>query len=602
MRLACCVNRLKTSRLKTYLLRRNEAEEVYRSLFEDNHAAMLLIDPGTAAIRDANPAACAYYGWSQEQLTALRIDEINTLTRDEIFDQMQLALAEKRRNFFFKHRRADGSVRDVETYSGPLTVRGQTLLYSIVHDITERKQAEDALRESKDRFHNLVESAPIGIFTTSSNGKALSINLAMARILDFSSQEEAIKRYADLSSQLYVHAERRDEFLCLMRNSERVEDFECQVRTSTGRIIWLSVSARISERRENGSFIIEGFATDITERKHVEKRLEEWRQLMDFIIRHDPNAIAVYDENLRYIFVSDRYLNDYKVKDRDIIGKHHYEVFPEMPERWKQVHQRVLAGAVERSEEDRFERLDGSVDYNRWECRPWYRLDGSVGGMITYTEVITERKRAEEALRKSEAIFNSFMEHCPVYVFFKDENTRPIRLSRNYEQLIGKPIEDLLGKTMDELFPSEMAKKMVEDDLSVIRGGKPIKVVEELDGKIYETTKFPIFQHGMPNLLAGFTIDITDRNLADKERIKFESQLRQAQKMEAIGTLAGGIAHDFNNILSVIIGNAEILKMSDIHLSGKNELDQFSPPPSVLSSSFVKSLHSVGRVSNKNFS
>jgi PAS domain S-box-containing protein len=682
-----------------YRPQEGENEAVYRSLFENNHAVMLLIDPETAAIRDANPAACAYYGWSQEQLKALRIDEINTLTREEIFTQMQLALAEKRRNFFFKHRRADGSVRDVEIFSGPLTVRGQTLLYSIVHDITERKQAEDALRESKDRFRNLVESAPIGIFTTSSNGKALSINLAMARILDCSSQEEAIKRYTDLSSQLYVHAERRDEFLCLMRTSNRVEDFEYQARTATGRIIWLSMNARISEHGENGSFIIEGFATDITERKQSEealrqseerhrqivesstdaiiaragefiayanpaavklfrashaeglvgkryldlvhpddraesieriqkgwkekwiapprehrivaldgqvvdvestgipvqyrgetqlfgvfrditerkkseKKLQEWRQLMDFIIRHDPNAIAVYDENLRYIFVSERYLDDYKVKDRNIIGKHHYQVFPEMPERWKQVHQRVLAGAVERSEEDSFERLDGSVDYNRWECRPWYRPDGSIGGMITYTEVITERKRAEEALRESEEIFNAFMEHCPVYVFFKDENIRPIRLSQNYERMLGRPVEEVLGKAMDELFPADLAKGMIADDLAVIKGGRAIKVVEELNGRTFETTKFPIQQYGRPTMLAGFTIDITERKLADQHREKLEAQLRQAQKMEAIGTLAGGIAHDFNNILSIIIGNAEILEMSNISFSGNSELDQ----------------------------
>ena len=122
-------------------LQQRESEALYRNFFENNHAVMLLIDPENAAIKDANPAACAYYGWSREKLKTLRIDEINTLTSEEVFAQMQLARLEKRRNFFFKHRRADGGIRDVEVYSGPLPVNGKTLLYSIVHDITERKQA-----------------------------------------------------------------------------------------------------------------------------------------------------------------------------------------------------------------------------------------------------------------------------------------------------------------------------------------------------------------------------------------------------------------------------------------------------------------------------
>jgi diguanylate cyclase (GGDEF)-like protein/PAS domain S-box-containing protein len=129
---------------------------------------------------------------------------------------------------------------------------------------------------------------------------------------------------------------------------------------------------------------------------------------------------------------------------------------------------------------------------------------------------ITERKRAEVALRESEEIFSRFMQHSPIYVFFKDEAIRAIRLSSNYEKMLGKPVSELLGKTMDDLFPSDLAKSMIADDLRILREGKPVDVEEELDGRSYSTIKFPIYHEGEARYLAGFTIDITERKRAEQ--------------------------------------------------------------------------------------
>ncbi|HOU13563.1 MAG TPA: PAS domain S-box protein [Anaerolineae bacterium] len=128
-----------------------ESEMRYRSLFSNNHAVMLLIDPDGGAIVDANPAAVQYYGWTLEELRRKTITEINTLSPEEVQAEMNLARAEQRNQFFFRHRLADGSIRDVEVFSGPITIAGRALLYSIVHDITERKQAELLLKANEQR-------------------------------------------------------------------------------------------------------------------------------------------------------------------------------------------------------------------------------------------------------------------------------------------------------------------------------------------------------------------------------------------------------------------------------------------------------------------
>ena len=121
-------------------------ESYYDSLFENNHAVMLLIDPASGEIYDSNPAAVRFYGWTREEIREMKISEINTLTIEEIKSEMDSAIKLKRNHFHFKHRRADGSIRDVEVYSGPIVVKGKHLLYSIVYDITERLIAEDKIK------------------------------------------------------------------------------------------------------------------------------------------------------------------------------------------------------------------------------------------------------------------------------------------------------------------------------------------------------------------------------------------------------------------------------------------------------------------------
>ncbi|GLI35630.1 PAS domain S-box protein [Desulforhabdus amnigena] len=194
---------------------------------------------------------------------------------------------------------------------------------------------------------------------------------------------------------------------------------------------------------------------------------------------------------------------------------------------------------------------------------------------------LLERKQAEEALHESEEIFRLFMKYSPIYVFFKDEQIRSIQLSENYEKMLGMPIDEILGKTMDELFPSELARSMIEDDLRVMRTGRPIEIVEELDGRTYTTIKFPIMRNGKPTFLAGFTIDITEKKqmeeaLRENER-RYHALFESAN--DAIFLMDGEIFVECNSQALVMFGvnhRNEILGRSLMEFSAPRQSDGLS--------------------------
>ena len=157
-----------------------ESEEQYKSLFKNNHSVMLLIDPETADIVDANPAAVSFYGWSYETLTRKKIFDINTLTKEQVFDEMKKAKMEQRNQFYFRHRLANGELRDVEVYSGPIKVHGRELLYSIAHDISARKKAEEEKAALEARLLHAQKMESIG---TLSGGIAHDFNNLLGIIL-----------------------------------------------------------------------------------------------------------------------------------------------------------------------------------------------------------------------------------------------------------------------------------------------------------------------------------------------------------------------------------------------------------------------------------
>jgi PAS domain S-box-containing protein len=189
-----------TSRFEQEHALLKESEERYKNIFDNNHAVMIIIDPDTGMIVDANPAAKAYYGWNQSVWSKKSIAEIDPLPAEKVDKIIQEALSQEHQQFHIKHRLADGTLRDVEMYSGPVKIKGNTYLFSIIHDITDRKLVEKQLREAQELLSKAIENAAIGMTLITPEGHFHQVNKAFCEMTGYSQAALLQKRYQDISS------------------------------------------------------------------------------------------------------------------------------------------------------------------------------------------------------------------------------------------------------------------------------------------------------------------------------------------------------------------------------------------------------------------
>ncbi|MDQ1290960.1 MAG: hypothetical protein QG615_754, partial [Nitrospirota bacterium] len=291
---------------------------------------------------------------------------------------------------------------------------------------------------------------------------------------------------------------------------------------------------------------IAGSETDITERKRAEEALAQSRDLLTSFVEHTPAAVAMLDKDFRYLAVSHRWLQDYRLGDQNLTGRHHYDVFPEIRQmtEWQAVHQRCLAGAVERCDEDRLIREDGSEDWLQWEVRPWQDVTGEIGGIIMFTDVITERKRAEVALRESEARTRSILETALDAVISINERGRIIGWNPQAEVMFGYSPHEALGLPLDEtIIPARyrqdhahgMNRMLQSSDPSAMRRRFEFFALHR-DGHEFPV-EFAIAASqvdGQP-MFTAFIRDISERKRAEAALRISEEQLRQALQASSTG-------------------------------------------------------------------
>ena len=375
------------------------SERRHRTLFIRSKVAMLLIDPSSGAIVDANDAACHFYGYPFERLTSMAIGDINTLEPDAVVQEMVAAEQEGRNHFFFRHRLADGEIRDVEVHSGPLVLDGRRLLLSVVHDITAHRRAEALLDESEQRFRSLVEGTSDWVWETDADHRCTWLSPTFEANLGVPAEMVMGKRRSEAAA---VAEESESEVWRRHRGDlaarRPFRDFRYWFSVPGHAPRWLSVSGA-PRYDKYGRFVgYRGIGTDVTAVADDAQRL----RLLSKVVEQSPVAVVVTGLDFQIEYVNPHLLLSTGYSQAELIG-HDIDVLADPggeDATAREIRATVAAGHTWLGEA-RTWRKDGSTFWDAVVTFPVTTDGGAISHYVSVREDITFRKEAESRISES---------------------------------------------------------------------------------------------------------------------------------------------------------------------------------------------------------
>ncbi len=571
------------------------SEHKFRTMISTSQEGIISVDD-REIITFVNARMAEMLGYAPEDMHGRPLSTfVHEEEQEQYEQQRKLRSLGQATQFDRRYRRKDGSVVWTHVSATPQFDDAQKFIgsFGMVMNISERKQVDERIAESERKYRTLFESSSDGIFVLDLAGNFLDINKTAYTRLGYTREEMLALPINKLDSPEF--AAQVPKRLARIRDRGHAVFESAHIRKD-GSIMPVEVNARLLEYK--GSLVYFSVIRDITERKKAEVTLRESENKYRTIIETSNEMFWMLDREGRFTYVNKKSgeVSGYTVEE--LLGKDFAPLIPVKDnDRISSIFFDVLCGKPRHYEVDVI-RKDGSVITLSVNSAPVYSGDAVVSA-ISFGQDITERKRAEQELRKSEERYRGMFDDSPIAVWEEDFSavkarfdvlrasgvadlrayldSRPdeiaafaglvkvLAINSASVKLLGAATKEQVLRNLPAYFNDESLMVFKEELLALAEGNNrfagelPVLDVHGNQKMLDLTLSVqPGHEHALSSVLVSF-LDITERKNAEEGQRKLEEQLRQAQKMEAIGTLAGGVAHDFNNILTAIAGYAHLI-------------------------------------------
>jgi len=400
----------------------------------------------------------------------------------------------------------------------------------------ERHRMDVTLLAAEEKYHSIFDHLIEGIFQTTPEGRYLLANTALARIYGYNTPQELMDSVTDIGRRLYVQEGRRDEFVRIMHEQDTITGFESQIYRKDGSVIWISENCHARRSSQGELLYYEGTVEDITQRKQTEESLKNSEALYHSLVETIPQNIFRKDTQGKFIFANQQFCKLLGVKLESIVGKTDFDFFPaELAEKYRRDDWRVMETGEPFTAIEENQAPNGERSFVQIVKTPLYEGSGRIIGLQGMFWDITKQRKMEEDLRTSEALYHSLVETIPQNIFRKDLQGRYTFANRQFCKTLGKTKEEVLGKTIADFLPANLAKEREGDDRKVIETRKPFEAIEESkfagERGYNQVVKMPIFDsEGQVVGLQGMFWDITAQKMAAERIRKANTELARSRK------------------------------------------------------------------------